>query len=108
MGNSSTKTVSALKFLIWMVFLCDSSPVNGFEIKLQMTGDLNFPGILKMDAGADIKFERLCFLGEDTSGLIDVSFLEMLAEKGIPEGNYQVRPCLMKNGRLRISTPMVP
>ena len=94
MGNSSTKTVSALKFLILGVLLFDLSPVKAFEIKLQMTGDLNFPGILKMDAGADIKFERLCFLGEDTSGLIDVSFLEMLAEKGIPEGNYQVTQAL--------------
>ena len=113
MGNSSTKTVSALKFLIFGVLLFDLSPVKAFEIKLQMTGDLNFPGILKMDAGADIKFERLCFLGEDTSGLIDVSFLEMLAEKGIPEGNYQVTHALpdekwptrtfSPNGALRFS-----
>ena len=94
MGNSSTKTVSTLMFLIWEIFLCHLSPVKAFEIELQMTGDLNFPGILKMDAGADIKFERLCFLGEDISGLIDVSFLEMLAEKGIPEGNYQVTQAL--------------
>ena len=113
MGNSSTKTVSALKILIWGILLCDPSPVKAFEIKLKMTGDLSFPGILKMDAGAGIKFERLCFLGEDTSGLIDVSFLEMLAEKGVPEGNYQVTQALpdekwptrtfSPNGALRFS-----
>ena len=51
MGNSATKTVSALKFLILGVFVCDPSPIKAFEIKLQMTGDLNFPGILEMDAG---------------------------------------------------------
>ena len=113
MGNSSTQTVLVLKFFVVAILFCHLSTVKAFEIKLQMTGDLNFPGILKMDAGTDIKFERLCFLGEGTSGLIDVSFLEMLAEKGIPEGNYQVTQALpdekwptrtfSPNGALRFS-----
>ena len=93
MGNRSTKTVSVVKFLILWILFCHPSVVKAFEIKLQMTGDLNFPGILKMDAGANKKFGRLCFLGQDTSGLIDVSFLETLA-KEIPEGNYQVSQAL--------------
>ena len=113
MGKSSTKFVLVLKFLIVGVLLCYPLHVKAFEIKLQMTGDLDFPGILKMDAGVDKKFERLCFLGQDASGLIDISFLEALAEKGIPEGNYQVTQALpdekwptrtfSPNGALRFS-----
>ena len=43
-----------------------------------------------MNVGMDKKFDRLCFLGQDALGMIDLSFLETLAENGIPEGDYQV------------------
>ncbi len=86
---------------------------DAYKIKLQLTGDVNFPGILKMSAGADKKFDRLCFLGQDALGMIDLSFLETLVENGVPEGRYKVAHALpdekwpsrsfSPNGALRFS-----
>ena len=90
MSNSSTKTVSTLVLFIVGLLLCNPFIANAFKINLQLTGDINFPGILKMNAGMDKKFDRLCFLGQDALGMIDLSFLETLAAHGIPEGDYQV------------------
>ncbi|GIT64742.1 MAG: hypothetical protein Ct9H300mP23_03690 [Nitrospinota bacterium] len=60
-----------------------------------------------MNAGMDKKFDRLCFLGQDALGMIDLSFLETLAENGIPEGDYQL-PMLfqMRDGRFVHLVPM--
>ena len=90
MSNSSTKTVSTLVLFIAGLLLCNPFIANAFKINLQLTGDVNFPGILKVNAGMDKKFDRLCFLGQDALGMIDLSFLETLAENGIPEGDYQI------------------
>ena len=76
MSNSSTKTVLPLLLFMAGLLLCNPFIANAFKIKLQLTGDVNFPGILKMNAGVDKKFERLCFLGQDALGMIDLSFFE--------------------------------
>ena len=65
MSNSSTKTVSTLVLFIVGLLLCNPFIANAFKINLQLTGDINFPGILKKNAGVDKKFDRLCFLGKE-------------------------------------------
>ncbi len=89
-SNDPHKSFWFLVLFLGGYFLLNPSTVNAYEIKLKLTGNLNFPGILSMKAAAGKRFERLCFLGQDALGLIDISFLETLAEKGVPEGNYQV------------------
>ena len=79
MGNSSTKTVLPLLLFMAGLLLCNPFIANAFKINLQLTGDVNFPGVLKIDAGMAKKFDRLCFLGQDALGMIDLSFLETLA-----------------------------
>ncbi len=111
MSNRSTKFFST--FILAGLLLCHSVIANAFNIKIQLTGDVNFPGILKMNAGTDKNFDRLCFLGQDALGLIDISFLEALGESGIPEGDYTVAHALpdekwpsrsfSPNGALRFS-----
>jgi len=108
MRDSLIKTLFMLAVFLFSPFIA-----NAYEIKLQLTGNTSFPGILKINAGVDKKFDRLCFLGQDALGLIDISFLEALSEDGIPEGSYKVTPALpdekwptrtfSPNGALRLS-----
>ena len=60
MSNSSIKIVLLVLFIAGFL-LCNSFIANAFKINLQLTGDVNFPGILKMNAGMDKKFDRFCF-----------------------------------------------
>ncbi|MBT5549990.1 MAG: hypothetical protein HOJ79_05875 [Nitrospina sp.] len=67
-----------------------SSHASAFEIIIKLTGHEEFPGMVSVDAGTEKKFDRLCLLGIEARGSIDVGFVMTLAEKGIPMGSYRV------------------
>ncbi|MBT3921712.1 MAG: hypothetical protein HOF21_03960 [Nitrospina sp.] len=71
-----------------------SPNASAFEIVIKLTGHEEFPGLVSLDAGTGKKFDRLCLLGTEARGSIDMDFIMTLAGKGIPEGNYQVAKAL--------------
>ena len=67
-----------------------SSRSSAFEIVIKLTGDEEFPGMVRADAGTGNSMDRVCLLGLEAKGSIDLDFILTLSEHGIPEGDYQV------------------
>ena len=75
---------------MFLIAVSYSSSALAFEIVIKLTGHESFPGLVSVDAGTGKKFDRLCLLGTEARGSIDMNFIMTLSEKGIPEGDYQV------------------
>jgi hypothetical protein len=76
--------------LVFLIFISLSSSVSAFEIIIKLTGHEEFPGVVSVDTGTGKKFDRLCLLGLEARGSVDMGFLTTLSEKGIPVGEYKV------------------
>ena len=75
--------------VILMISLSFSTPVLGSNIILHLSGDLEYPGTLVLKHESNI-IEHLCLLGQMAKGNVDRGFLRLLAQNGIPEGDYNV------------------
>jgi hypothetical protein len=73
---------------LFIIFLSASS--SAFEIVIKLTGDNEFPGMINVDTGTGLKFGRLCLLGKEARGSIDMNFILTLSEQGVPEGDYYI------------------
>lgn len=59
------------------------------EIFVRLSGNEDLPGELSLRTG-EKAIEHLCFLGKQGKGLVDKKFLQVLANVGIPVGEYVV------------------
>ena len=90
---SKQKNKQPFFLLIIFVFLfvvSFSSRSSAFEIVIKLTGNEQFPGVVRVDAGTGKNIDRVCLLGLEAKGSIDLDFIMTLSEKGIPEGDYRV------------------
>ena len=99
-------TLFALQIVLIAAGICQGS-----EIIVRLSGGMDHPGDLSI-LDETIELRKVCFLGIDSKGKIDKDFLELISNKGIPEGNYKVTSSLpsekwpvkkfKKNGALRL------
>ena len=92
-------------FMLWAV------PLQGSEMVLQLSGDVEYPGTLSLKKENN-HINRLCFVGVQGQGKIDRGFIRKLSQVKIPSGNYRVTGPLpqenwpagtfLKNGALRL------
>ena len=82
--------VFLVKTIVFLFVVLVSSTSIAFEIVIKLTGNEEFPGLISVDAGAGKKFDRLCLLGQEAYGSIDLDFIMTLAKQGIPRGDYKV------------------
>ncbi len=76
--------------IVFLFVLLLSIKAFAFEIVIKLTGHEEFPGLISVDAGAGKKFDRLCLLGQEAYGSIDLNFIMALAKQGVPQGNYKI------------------
>jgi hypothetical protein len=79
-----------LVIFVFLFVVSFSSRSSAFEIVIKLTGNEEFPGVVRGDAGSGKKMGRVCLLGLEVKGSIDLDFIMTLSEQGIPEGDYQV------------------
>ena len=85
-------------------------PVQGSEMVLQLSGDVEHPGVLSLKKGHNA-IKRLCLIGVLGKGQIDREFIRRISKTEIPSGDYRVTGPLtkenwpagvfLKNGALR-------
>ena len=95
MKSRTRKQKNKHPFLLLVIFVflfvvSFSSRSSAFEIVIKLTGNEEFPGVVRVDAGTGKKMGRVCLLGLEAKGSIDLDFIMTLSEQGIPEGDYQV------------------
>ena len=78
------------EIVVFLFVVSFSSQSSAFEIVIKLTGNEEFPGLVRVDAGRGKNIDRVCLLGLEAKGSIDLDFILTLSEQGIPEGDYQV------------------
>ncbi|MEE8127233.1 MAG: hypothetical protein V3T45_01665 [Nitrospinaceae bacterium] len=106
---------AALGLLVGVCLICACSAWSS-EIVLQLSGDVEYPGVLSLKKGEN-QIKRLCLVGVQGKGKVDRGFIRKLAQMGIPSGDYRVTGPLpqenwpggtfLKNGALRLQPASV-
>jgi len=92
---TSKKWISRIPFyanlavITGMSFLSIPTTVLGSDIVLHLSGDTEYPGTLVLKHQSNI-IEHLCFIGMTAKGNLDRSFLKLLSQNGVPEGDFRV------------------
>ena len=75
--------------MLWAV------PLQGSEMVLQLSGDVEHPGVLSLKKGQNAN-KRLCLIGVQGKGQIDREFIRRVSKTEIPSGDYRVTGPLTK------------
>ncbi|TDJ52426.1 MAG: hypothetical protein E2O43_04175 [Nitrospina sp.] len=96
--------------LLGVCLMLWGAPVQGSEVILQLSGDVEYPGVLSLKKGHN-EIKRLCLIGVQGKGQVDREFIRRVSQTGIPSGDYRVTGPLadenwpagvfLKNGALR-------
>ena len=72
--------------LLGVCLMLWGAPVQGSEVILQLSGDVEYPGVLSLKKGHN-EIKRLCLIGVQGKGQVDREFIRRVSRTGIPSGD---------------------